>query len=50
MPNQIKAELALLHKNQMGEKTKYLWQKDAISRSGSERFHEEIQGESDYFQ
>lgn len=27
----------------MGEKTKYLWQNDAISRGGSERFHEEIQ-------
>lgn len=44
MPNQIKAELALLHKNQMGEKAKYLWQNDAISRSDYERLHEEIQG------
>lgn len=42
MPNQIKAELAVLHKNWMGEKTKYLWRNDAISRSGSERLHEKI--------
>lgn len=49
MPNQIKAELALLHKNQIGAKTKYLWQNDAISRSGSERFHKEIEGKERLF-
>lgn len=41
MPNQIKAELALLHKTRWGE-NKILMANDAISRSGSEVSHKKI--------
>lgn len=39
MPNQIKAELALLHKKSRRGENKCLRQNDAISRGGSARFH-----------